>query len=377
MKPLLEKEQKILLTIKRLGINGEGIGYYKRQAVFVDGVIPPEEVIVKITDVKNNFAKGEVVKWNIRASERAKPFCRHYHECGGCQTQHIAYQEQLSFKEDMIKQAIERYSSVDLESITFNSIIGMNNPKNYRHKSQMPVQNTPEGITTGLYKKESNDLVPILDCPIQNEKVNFVNQEVLKILDKHDIRAFDSSTMRGMLRYIVTRVSHRTEEVQVTLVITIYNKALQLAAKEMIKIPGVESVAISKNKDAKNVAIFGDEVEILQGKEYITEGINDILYDLKPKAFYQLNPEQAIKLYKYIKTQLNFDEDKVIVDAYTGSGAISIYLAPYVNKVIGIDINKESIYSARHNLKINKLSNVEFEIGEVNVVLPELYNRGL
>ena len=193
MKPLLEKEQKILLTIKRLGINGEGIGYYKRQAVFVDGVIPPEEVIVKITEVKKNFAKGEVLKWNIRASERVKPFCRHYDECGGCQTQHISYQEQLNFKEEMIKQAVERYSKVDMNTIKFNDIIGMNNPKHYRHKSQMPVQNTDNGITTGLYKKESNDLVPIIDCPIQNEKVNFVNQEVLKILDKHEIRAFDPS----------------------------------------------------------------------------------------------------------------------------------------------------------------------------------------
>ena len=56
MEPLLKKDQTILLTIKRLGINGEGIGYYKRQAVFVDGVLPPEEVIVKITDVKKSKA---------------------------------------------------------------------------------------------------------------------------------------------------------------------------------------------------------------------------------------------------------------------------------------------------------------------------------
>ena len=377
MEPLLKKEQRVLLTIKRLGINGEGIGYYKRQAVFVDGAMPPEEVIVEITEVKDNYSKGKIVKWNIRAKERVRPFCRHYEECGGCQIQHVSYKEQLNFKEEMLKQAIERYSKVELETIKFNPIISMNNPRYYRHKSQMPVRNTDEGITTGLYKKESNELVDITNCPVQNEKVNFVNAEVVKILDKYEIRAFDSIKMRGLVRYVVTRVSHLTEEVQVTLVITIFNKALQKAAKEIIRIPGVVSVGISKNKDVRNVEIFGDEVEILEGKEYISEGINNIKYDLKPKAFYQLNPEQAIKLYREVKSHLDFEVDQTIIDMYTGSGAISIYLAPYAKKVVGIDVNKESIYSARHNKKINKLDNVDFEIGEVKDVLPIVYRKGV
>lgn len=377
MEPLLKKNQSVLLTIKRIGINGEGIGYYKRQAVFIDGVMPPEEVVVKITDVKDNYAKGEIERFNIRAQKRVKPFCRHYNECGGCQIQHIEYDEQLAFKSEMLKQAVERYSGLDVEKLKFNDIIGMKNPKYYRYKAQMPVRNTKTGITTGLYKKESNDLVDIIDCPIQNEKINQVNRKVLEILDNHEIFAFDSTTMRGLVRYIVTRVSHATGEVQVTLVITIFNRALVNAAKEIIKIAGVESVGISKNRDVKNVGIFGEEVEILEGKNSIEEGIGNIKYDLKPKAFYQLNPEQAIKLYKEVKSHLDFENDKTIIDAYTGSGAISMYLAPFVNKVYGIDTNKESIYSAKHNKKINKFNNVEFENGEVRHVLPNLYNRGV
>lgn len=375
MEPLLVKDQEVLITIKRIGINGEGIGYYKRQAVFVDGVLPPEEVVVKITEVQEKYSKGEAVRVKIKAAKRVKPFCRHYPECGGCQLQHISYDEQLEFKTEMIRQTIDRYTDLDVNKLKFNKIIGMNNPRYYRYKAQMPVRNTPTGLTTGLYKKETNDLVDVIDCPVQNERINSVNREVLEILDTHEVNAFDSTTMRGLLRYLVTRVSHATDQLQVTLVITIFNKALVNAAKDIIKIPGVESVGISKNRDIKNVGIFGDEVEILEGSPSILEGIGEIKYDLKPKAFYQLNPEQTIKLYKEVKSHLDFEKDRVIVDAYTGSGAISVYLAPYVDKVFGIDINKESIYSARHNKKINKLTNVEFEIGEVKTVLPELYRR--
>ena len=377
MEQILEIDQEVLVTIKRLGINGEGIGYYKRLAVFIPGVFPPEEVVVKITEVNNNFCKGEVVRIKIKAKNRVKPFCKHYAECGGCQTQHIAYKEQLALKEEMLSQTIDRYSGLDISKIKMNSIIGMQTPRYYRHKAQMPVRNTKSGLTTGFYQINTNELVPIIDCPVHAENINLVNRRVVEICDEFEIFAFDPSTMRGLLRYVVIRESHHTGEIQVTLVITIYNQALQQVAKEIAKLPNVVSVGISKNKDAKNIEIFGEEVEILAGKNSITEGIGDIIYDLKPKAFYQLNPSQAMKLYKNIKSHLDFEKDKVLVDAYCGAGAISMYLAPHAERIFGIDINEESVYSALHNKKVNKFTNTSFAKGEVAKVLPWIYEKNI
>jgi len=377
MDELLKPNQSILLTIKRLGINGEGIGYYKRKAVFVPGTIPPEEVIVRIKEVSPTYATGEAIKFNIRAAKRVKPFCKHFGVCGGCQIQHIAYGEQLQLKVEMLKQSIERYSGLDIANIAFTDMVGMNNPTHYRHKSQMPVKNMKYGLSTGLYQPNSNELVPIIDCPVHSEHINIVNQKVVEICEQNEVFAFDPKTMRGLLRYIVIRESHQTGEIQVTLVITIFNKVLHKIANEIIKIAHVESVGISKNHDVKNIEIFGEEVEILAGKNTITEGIGDIKFDLKPKAFYQLNPSQAIKMYAKIKEKLNFADDKVIIDAYTGAGAIAMYLAPFAEKVIGIDSSKESIYSALHNKKLNKMENVDFEIGETHEVLQKLYTKGI
>lgn len=373
----LKVNQSILLTIKRLGINGEGIGYYKRMAVFVPGAIPPEEVIVKITKTTPKYAYGEIKQIRIKAAKRVKPFCKHFGTCGGCQIQHIDYQEQLALKEEMLQQTIERYSGLNVKDIEWNDMVGMNTPRHYRHKAQMPVQNTKYGLTTGLYKVNSNELVPIVDCPVQSEYINIINRKVLDICDQNEIYAFDPKTMKGLLRYIVTRESHHTGEIQVTLVITIFNKALHNVANEILKISHVESVGISKNHDAKNVEIFGDDVEILAGKNHIREGIANIQYDLKPKAFYQLNPSQAIKLYEAVKSMLDFTVDRTIVDAYSGAGAISLLLAEGAEKVIGIDSSKESIYSALHNKKLNEFTNVDFVLGETKSVLPKLYDKGV
>ncbi len=373
---LLENGQEVLITIKRLGINGEGIGYYKKKAIFVPGVIPPEEVVVRITDARERFAIAEVVRIKIKAKKRVKPFCKHYGTCGGCQTMHIEYDEQLSLKEEMLAQTIARYTNIPQETLKIDSMQGMNTPKYYRHKAQMPVKNTKTGLTTGLYELNSNNLVPIIDCPVHAENINFVNRKVLQICDENEVFAFDPETMRGLLRYVVIRESHHTGEIQVTLVITIFNNVLHKVAKEILKIRGVESVGISKNKDAKNIEIFGEEVEILAGKNTIAEGIGNIKYDLKPKAFYQLNPSQAIKLYGHIKDNIDFTKERNIIDAYCGAGAISMLLAPHAERVVGVDVSKESLYSALHNKKLNKFENVNFFQGEVKNILPKLYDKG-
>ena len=65
---VINKNQEVLLTIKRLGINGEGIGYYKRLSVFIPFAIPGEEAVVRITEVTDNFAKAKIVRIKVPSS---------------------------------------------------------------------------------------------------------------------------------------------------------------------------------------------------------------------------------------------------------------------------------------------------------------------
>ena len=375
MNTQLEKNQEVLITIKSIGINGEGIGYYKRQAVFVDGVIPPEEVVVRISDLKKGYAMGEVIRIKKKAFYRTKPFCKHYPTCGGCQLQHVDYEEQLRLKEASLKQTLERYTNIDLSKVNLHSYIPVKTARNYRHKAQMPVKNTGHGLVSGLYQKNSNDLVDVMSCPVQHEEINRINQAVLEICDEHDIYAFDPKTMRGLLRTLVTRVSHATQEVQVTLVVTIFNHALKTVASKVLELPNVVSVAISKNHDVKNHEIFGQTYEILAGKDTITEKIGQVSYALNPKAFFQLNPYQAEIMYDYVKTLFDFNKEKSLLDVYTGSGAMALYYASHFDKVYGIDVSQESITSAKENASLNNIKNVEFYQGDAYKTLQDLYNK--
>jgi 23S rRNA (uracil-5-)-methyltransferase RumA len=373
METQLKLNQEILLTIKRMGINGEGIGFYKRQAVFVDGAMPPEVVIVKITELNRGHAVGELVHIRKKAFYRRKPFCQHFGVCGGCQTQHVAYDEQLRLKEEMLKQSFERYTNIDLEKVKFRPFNPFVNPRSYRFKSQMPVRNTKSGVVTGLYKKGTNELVDVLNCPVQDEDVNRVNQRILELCDEFEINAFDPKDMQGLLRYIVTRKSEATGEIQVTLVVTIYNHALKDLAKKAMDIPNVVSVGISKNHDAKNHEIFGDSYEILEGKPFITEKMGHLRYELNPKAFYQLNPKEAQIMYGYI-SELFDEEEETLLDLYTGSGAMALFYAKQFKKVVGIDSDRASIVSAKQNAKTNEVKHVEFIEGDAFTELKKLFD---
>ena len=375
METQLQKGQEILLTIKRLGINGEGIGYYKRQAVFVDGAIPNEQVIVKINELNKGYAKGDLVGIKERAETRIKPFCPHFGTCGGCQLQHIVLNEQYRLKQEMLLQAIERYTDLDLTKIKVHPFDVDHQDRYYRHKAQMPVRNTKAGLMTGLYKKNSQDHVDVPACPVQDKRINEVNQAVLKLAHEHGVRALDTKTFQGLLRYLVTRVSSATGDIQVTLVVSIYNHALKTLAQDILALENVVSVAISKNHSIKNVGIFGDDFETLAGQPTIEESLGDIHYKLTPKAFFQLNPEVAKQMYDYLFTLLG-EEDTTLLDLYTGSGAIALYVARHFQTVFGIDASDASILAAKDNAKDNGLEHVHFLLNDASEGMKALDQQG-
>ncbi|EUJ44510.1 TrmA family RNA methyltransferase [Listeria rocourtiae FSL F6-920] len=90
--------QQFPLTIKRIGINGEGIGYFKRSVVFVTGALAGEEVVVEATKVNPRYTEAKIRKIRKKSPHRVTPPCPVYDACGGCQLQHLSYPEQLKIK---------------------------------------------------------------------------------------------------------------------------------------------------------------------------------------------------------------------------------------------------------------------------------------
>lgn len=376
MESQLKLNQEVLITIKSIGIDGEGVGFYKRQAVFVPGALPPEEVVIKVTKIKKGYAVGEIVRIKKKSFYRRKPFCKHFTKCGGCQLQHVEYEEQQRLKEQLLKQSFERFTDLDLRKIKFHHFNPIVKPRHYRHQANMFIVNTKsEGVMTALPDLKGDNLVEVPSCPITDEAINRTNQRVLEICDDNDIFAFDEKSKRGMLRRLVTRKSHYNGEIQVTLVVTIFNKVLKTAAKQILDLEDVSSVAISKNHDINNKNTFGETHEILEGKATIEERLGDIIYKLSPVDRFPINPFEAENMFEYVSTLLKESSGKTMLNLFAGSGVFALYHAHHFDALTAVDVDPKLVQSAQHSAKANKIKNIHFQSGDESAQLQKFNDK--
>ncbi len=372
IKNQLQVNENILLTIKRIGINGEGIGYYKRQAVFVENALPGEIVEVNITDAKENYATGVITKMKKASENRVEPKCPYFNKCGGCQLQHLSYQSQLLEKRNMVYEAFDRYYDGDVNKIKIYDTIGMDNPWHYRNKSSLPVRYDGEQVVVGMYEKHSNRLVFIHDCLIENEEIKNARKIILSILTKEKVNIYQPKTRKGVLRYIVIRSFSSSKQIQVTFVMTKVDKRLIQILKQL----PFTSLNYSINDDPKSIEIFGNEIICVNNNKTIEGKLNNLKYQISPSAFFQLNTIQAISLYEEIKKACQLTGKENIVDCYCGIGSIGMYLADNAKEVRGIDINKLGIEDAKIFAKENKMNNISFYYGNVLPHLVQFKEKG-
>ena len=265
----VQLKQTFPLTIKRLGINGEGVGYFKKQVVFVPGALPGEEVVVEATKVHPKFAEAKIKTIRKKSEFRVQPQCPVYEECGGCQLQHLRYDQQLKEKRDILIQSLERHTRLSVDQIDIKETIGMEDPWNYRNKSQFQVGQKDGKVLAGLYGMNSHQLVNIDQCVVQHPKTNKAVGTVKKILQKLQIPIYNEKSKKGVVRTVVARFGIQTGELQIVLI----TATKELPKKEQIveeikkRLPEVKSLMQNIN---------GEKTSLIFGKETINLGGNDL-----------------------------------------------------------------------------------------------------
>lgn len=372
----LTKGQTVPLTIKRLGINGEGVGFFKRTVVFVPGALPKEEITAEITKVFPNRAEAKIKRLRRKSAERVTPPCPVYEKCGGCQLQHLSYKGQLQEKRDVVVQAFERYTKNN--GVTVNHVIGMEDPWDYRNKSQLQVKKQKGKVIAGLYGAGSHELVELTNCLVQHPETNRVTAQVVKVLEDLNVSIFNEKKRNGLIRTIVTRIGFETGQIQLVLVTSEEKIPRQeLLVKEIKKrLPEVKSIIQNVN-GKKTSLIFGEKTLVLDGEEVIQESLGDLNFELSARAFFQLNPIQTVKLYDEVKKAAKLSGRENVIDAYCGVGTIGLWLADEAKEVRGMDVIKESIEDATKNAERHGFANkMQYEVGKAEIVVPNWIKSG-
>lgn len=368
---------KVKLEIRKQGINGEGIGYYNKLAIFVPGAIQQEKVNCEIIDIKPTFAIARMDSIERVSNRRIEPACKFYDKCGGCQMQHIEYKEQLKTKQSILKQSLRRYvPKVESQNI-IKKTLGMKDAFGYRNKSQMPFKNMNFGLGLGLYEPGSNHFVYVDECIVQDPNINIINKQVLSILRAKKMVAYDSLNKEGILLYLVVRYLENTKEASVTFIVNKFDKRLEDVALELSqKNEDIKSISYSISR-RNSTLVFGKDVKILYGKKKILDKIDGLEILISPDAFHQLNSKQMDVLYQEVIKTAALTGKETVIDCYSGIGITTLQLARQAKKVYGIDYSAPSIEDAKENARINKIENVEMIAEHVEGALPRLLKSGI
>ncbi|HHY82271.1 MAG TPA: 23S rRNA (uracil(1939)-C(5))-methyltransferase RlmD [Clostridiales bacterium] len=371
----VEKNKDYEMNIESLGAGGEGVGRIQGFAVFVEGALPGERILVKIVKVTKSYAYGKLLHIIQKSPDRVEPQCPYFKGCGGCQLQHLSYEGQLKYKTRLVKDALERIGHLD--NVKILPAIGMDEPWRYRNKAQFPVGLIKGKLAIGLYAARSHNLIDINDCPIQhgiNEKVIHL---VHRFIQTYNIPVYDESVHKGIIRHVVIKVGFKSNQL---MVIIVTNGELP-RKKELVSIlreglPSITSIIQNYQTERTNV-ILGNKNVTLWGSDYIMDAIGDLKFKISPLSFFQVNPVQTEKLYAKALEYAALTGKETVIDAYCGIGTISLFLARKAAKVYGVEVVPQAIEDAKENARINGITNAEFLTGESEVIIPRLSRLGV
>lgn len=369
----VELGQEVSLWIDGLGSNGEGVGRVDNYTVFVPYALPGEEVRVIIEMVKKTYSIGRLTKLLQASPERQEAPCGLYGICGGCQLQHTTYENQLVLKTQKVKDIMVRIGGLE-ENLVLPAL-GPKEPWAYRNKMQMPVGGTQGHLHMGFYRRGSHAIVDGTNCLIQRPENNKIAQVCYDLAHDLGVEPYDERTGKGFLRHVIGRVGQ--DQWMVILVGTGPNLPRQEEWVQGIRqaLPKVSSIVLNIN-DRKTNVIMGPKNRLLWGENYIQDAIEDLTFSLSPHSFFQVNPEQTAVLYNKALEFADLSGGESVIDAYCGTGTISLFLAHKAKRVIGIEIVEPAILDARKNAAANGFSNTEFIVGDAAVEMPKLYKKG-
>lgn len=363
----MSKEQ---VKVKCMAMDEEGKGIVKIRGkeVHVPGLIEGESAIVEV-DQKRDFISAKAVKIEEKSKYRVTPKCTLFNRCGGCQLQHMSYEGQSQFKQNMVEKLMKSYGRV-------NPIITMQEPYFYRNKIHSTMAQDEKGkVISGIYEEYTHRVIPIEQCAIQDKRADEIIATVREIMKKYKMKAYDEDKGQGFLRHILVKTGFTSNEIMVVLVTAsqVFPGKNNFVSTLLKKHPEITTIVMNVN-NRKTSAVLGEFEKVLYGKGYIEDTLCGCVFQISPKSFYQINPIQTEVLYGKAIEMAGLKGNETVLDAYCGIGTISLIVSRKVKSVIGVELNKDAVRDAIKNSKRNKIMNTVFyneDAGKFMVALAE------
>lgn len=386
------------VSIEKLTFGGSGLAHLEGMPIFVADTIPGQNVEITILKNKGSYLEARVNKVLRKSKDEIMPRCSHFHDCGGCTWQNLAYDKQIKYKEDIVRETLEHLTPVD--DATRKTLAGrvvniIPSPQvfHYRNKLEMSfgfetMRSEEKGgrriyfdenPTVGFHQPgEWSTVLPIMECHLYDEQIGSLLSDVRRFMQDTRLPVYNPKTHKGILRTLLLRRGVKTGEQMIAFIVKARKKELEPLFQHFMRFggrSGLASLLVIENH-ALNDKPEAPKVHCLVGKQTITETLFDLQFEISPFSFFQTNTLGAEKLYQAIAENADLSPRDTLLDAYCGMGTIGQYLSRFVEKVVGVESHPTAIEDALKSAGKNRIGNISFYKGRTEQVLQQQLKAG-
>lgn len=357
---------------------GKSLAKVDGKVIFIEGAVPGDVADVFVTKNKKDWAEGRAVRIHQFSPDRNEPFCSHFGTCGGCKWQMLPYEKQLQYKQQEVEQHLRRIGKISLPPVL--PILGSSQTTAYRNKLEFTFSNkrylTQEEIRTGSEIAPENALgfhvprifdkvIDIESCSLMDGVNNRIRNGIRVFAQQNGYSFYDIKQHTGWLRNLILRYCS-TGELMVNVCLG-YDDPVEIPRlmEHILSMePSITTLLYTINPKW-NDSIYDLQPVVYHGKGYLLEKLEEFVFKIGPKSFFQTNTKQAETLYRVTRDFAELTGNETLYDLYCGTGSIGIFLSRGAKKIVGVETVAEAVADAKENATLNHLSNTAFFAGDV------------
>jgi 23S rRNA (uracil1939-C5)-methyltransferase len=366
----------MVVNIDAFAPNGDGIATSGGRRLTVPFTIPGERVRIDVVEQERGRVVASLLQILRASPHRVTPRCCHFGidanpgvgACGGCTWQHIAYPEQLRFKTELVDRLVHEHVPDAPNVLPTLAATALDQPWGYRDKVHFVFANRGSTLTMGHYVRGSRRVIPVVECPVHDERGNAFAFCARDTFAAAGLRAAGGE--RGALRSLAVRVGRRTSELMATLVVSHdRDRRVRIATRQLLERTRPTSMHVNVH-DRDDAFIFGQTTRHLSGAARMREEVAGASLLMSPTAFFQTNVEAADLLVRLVLAAVS--SEARVLDLYAGSGLFAIPLAAAGHEVLAIEENRAAVADGEAALKLNPVARgrCRFLSRRVEVALP-------
>ncbi len=384
----IKKGSQVEAEITNIAFGGRGLVRLDGMAVFVDQAIPGDCATIRIFKKKKSYAEARVVDLIRSSPFRVVAPCEYSGYCGGCKWQFLNYEQQILYKRQHILDSLEHIGL--FKNVTVHGTIPSELIFGYRNKMEFSCADSrwllpgelgrddiDTGFALGLHVPGTfHKVIDTRACLLQPGLGNQLMEEVRAFIRSSDRPVYGLRSHTGFWRFLVLRHSVAHDQWMVNIVTAEDDrKTVQPLADHLME-KYSEVVSVINNITSRKAGVAIGEIEhTLAGSDYISDKISGFEFEISANSFFQTNTRGAGLLFKTVEKYAGLSGNEIVLDLYSGTGAIPILLSKHCKTVTGIEIIESAVADAEKNCRRNGISNCRFIKGDIRKCLSQITQR--